>query len=687
MSILNETAGGKRLAEVYGDVVNVVPSVRPAAIATAPYNFVPLPDAVLPSPLDTSLDQEKDTQKALQSYLENKKATLSGRIALEIEALTPVFVGASEEVRDFFAYGDKRVIPGSTLRGMVKNLYKMITCGVWRDGEDAEDRHLCYRCIMAPGESNPLKKLNTHYNKIMVSKSTDPERKKGISKTRPAFLVYRDGEWYLYPLTLTKAKSIPLWEYQEKYGIERPFLENSRIIWGQEGGHTGPTAYIQVGIKDNKWHAYDAVELETADEGIRRKWGKQYYRRFQIDDIDRSQPGGIPVPEHIITEYDEDRKRAGVDLLKELRVQAGEMKREDNYIIPPKTQEAPKQVEGLPAYDGIVPCSYTMNEAGEITSIGHGEAYRIPYEKTIFDALGGEVKSDTIDFTDAVFGRSATREDPREWASRLSFEDAPAEKGAKALPASKTRFLMEPNPTSFQLYLEQDDPKGLIHWDRSRTRLRGYKLYWHKRQENSWVITEKEQELEKGDGPAKSKEIAPLKEGTRFAGCIHFRDLTEEELGALCKVFELAENGEEIAYKIGMGKSIGLGSIRIRPTLYLEDGSRYKKLFDKSGWHVSTKEQSTVPYVEAFETYVRKARGGKVVQSYEATLEALRQMLDFRTTKNKHWNSATAGMAGPSSDEERSYIPEDQQDKRFANRNILPTAAEVRELVRSGDAK
>ena len=79
----------------------------------------------------------------------------SGYIQLDIEALTPLFVGG-EEIKDknnnvigmdFFAPVGEKIIPGSTIRGMVKNIFKIVTCGAMRPVEDFNDRRLFFRCV------------------------------------------------------------------------------------------------------------------------------------------------------------------------------------------------------------------------------------------------------------------------------------------------------------------------------------------------------------------------------------------------------------------------------------------------------------------------------------------------------------------------------------------------------------
>ena len=62
---------------------------------------------------------------------------------------------------------------------------------------------------------------------------------------------------------------------------------------------------------------------------------------------------------------------------------------------------------------------------------------------------------------------------------------------------------MQPNPTSYKLYLVQNSGEFLTHWDKTNATLRGYKLYWHNGKWD-WKATQKEIEYDK-DKPKDKK--------------------------------------------------------------------------------------------------------------------------------------------------------------------------------------
>ena len=667
------------LSGIYGKVKSVDVDVRPPEIATAPYNFISLPRQVLASPLDDKIhdilmdgsDEEKsrlskEEEKALHEAFRQYRMDgdhYTGEIRLNMETRTPIFLGGNGE--ESFAPTGEPIIAGSTLRGMTKNLFKMVTCGGWRKDEDIKERHLYFRCLMAQNSAPYNKSLNAHYNDIMVGEDEAGKVKKNAI---PGFLVKRGSKYFIHPLLPQKLHSIVILDYVKKFNLSignQNDIKKSAVRWD------GHTAYIQVGLLNSKkaknWNDRGLRTKEQIEEFFektppreRNKIGKQYYRYMSVDDIDKSKC--YEVPAEIMAEYQDDKNRRGMDLVKK---------------NPVKGDKAPANVSGLAAFSSIIPCFFLLDDAGMVKSFGHGQSYRIPYERSVFDAVNDSVKKNVIDFADAVFGRNSLS---ASWASRVAFDDAVCVKSMGKCETAAAHALMQPNPTSFQLYLKQANSQKLLHWDDAeKPEIRGYKMYWHKKNGHSWQASKKEKEnlnvRDENSGEI-LKKITPLKSGAEFKGKIRFRDLTKEELGALLKVFCLTDGEEDIAYKIGMGKSIGLGSIKITPELYLEDGSCYQTLFSKEGWQDSLKKQDMAGYIQAFENHVKDA-GEAVRKSYENTLKEMCQMMDYNNVVNiPNWEPAVAQMDG--------NTMENSGDDRFLHRNILPSVAKVIKKAKMG---
>lgn len=578
-----------------------------AKAAKAAYNFVPFTRAVLASPLDAM-------KHDFRGYIQSQE-TYSGSLTLELSNVTPLFIGGGNdaEADTFFAPNGIPLIPGSTLRGMIRSLFKIITAGTMRRDEDFTDRHLYFRCIMASNKMPQSKELNAYYIQHMFSDKINPKTGSLKKKARPAFLyrLKKDSSYHLAPCRMDSV-------HESIYGRIPP---DPGIHWELEE----KKAYILTGNQKQK----------------------EYVRCLFKPDWEKSKP----VSDRIIQEYRDDTRRRGVNLLDD---KAGSEKHG------PRWNEDAEDFAGRHDIDFIVPCFYTNNEDGEITSFGHGRSYRIPYKNSIGDRLPAalQAKDDVVDFADAVFGRK------EDWAGRVSFEDACPTSDAKVGNKAWIKPLLGANPTSYQLYLTQKDwPPA--HWDSDApVELRGYKMYWHKKIDNrGWQA---------GAGQQNSnimKQIQPLLPGNTFSSTIHFRNLTAVELGALLKVFHLQQDKEDIVYKLGMGKSLGMGSVRIQSALHL-DSERYGKLFDGGKWQESQQAADPAPFLDAFAAYV-KAHLGPAEASYQASLKNLRIMLDWRNTERPNWNKEVSAVGSEQGSVKNGVDPQ------FTERYVLPAPDKV----------
>ncbi|MCQ5209281.1 TIGR03986 family CRISPR-associated RAMP protein [Megasphaera massiliensis] len=576
--------------------------------ATAAYNFIPFTRTVLASPLDAM-------RTDFRGYIQSQE-TYSGTLALELSNETSLFIGGDQKNDEelFFAPDGKPRIPGSTLRGMVRNLFKIITAGTMRRDEDFTDRHLYFRCIMAPNGMPQLKELNAYYEQRMVSDEINPETNRPKKNARPAFLyrLEREGAYYMAPCDM---KFVPI--------NELGYIRKSEVRWS---------------IPEKK--AYIVTGKQKDKKNVRYLFAPRW------EDAEF-------VPDKILQDYRDDTRRKGVNLLED----RGSSKQQT-----PLRGKSAKDFAERDDIDFIVPCFYTKNEDGEITSFGHGRSYRIPYEQSIGDRLPAVLQTDPdiVDFADAVFGRK------EDWAGRVSFEDACLKGPANLESAGWVKPLLGANPTSYQLYLTQNDWPP-THWDSDASvELRGYKMYWHKNiGGNDWKAKPEQQNANI------TKKIQPLSPGNSFSSAIHFRNLTAVELGALLKVFHLQQDDkEDIVYKLGMGKSLGMGSVRIKSSLHL-DSDRYGNLFDGEKWQESRESADAQPFIEAFDTYVKDTLTPDEALSYQSSLKNLRIMLDWQYIKRPGWIEKVSAAGS-----DRKNVSGDIL-KQFTDRAVLPTPDKI----------
>ncbi|MCK9266684.1 TIGR03986 family CRISPR-associated RAMP protein [bacterium] len=304
--------------------------------------------------------------------------------------------------------------------------------------------------------------------------------------------------------------------------------------------------------------------------------------------------------------------------------------------------------------DKFVPCFYVNwkdVKGNNRISFGHTPMFRLAYQKTIGDHISNFLKNKDIDIASTIFGNE------KEFAGRVFFEDSYFQGNKEELfeREEKTpKILSTPKPTSFQHYLEQQNSFNLNHYNTSAN-IRGYKMYWHKSGKNYEEIPSKI-----AKSPKQYTKIKPAKEGAKFLGRIRFENLTKVELGALLFAIQLKEG---LCHKIGMGKPLGLGSVKITPKLFLSEREKRYSDFMCEFVEAKNSETETKEFIEKFEDYVLKQLGEKGKKTFWelSRLKELSCMLDFE---------------GRPSDDNTSYMNIEPVNQ-FKDRKTLPKPSEV----------
>lgn len=403
--------------------------------AMAPYNFVSLNRNVLNSPLDRFYS---DARFAFEEYQKNKnqkrkslndfvqeyfgkyitgQPTYTGYFDITMTNVTPLYIGSNNGC---FKIGDKHWIPGSSLRGCIKNLFKILTASKFTsygNNPDFEEKTLYFRSIGS---------LHDSFDKAYKSKLLQEQPNgKFKSKALVGFLVKDRKKYFIYESDVTlKDVTVPFPE-----GFQEP--DKPTIEWKNN------FVRVHTGRMEGKKHYYEIP----------------YPKRWAFS-------SRLEVPEHLEKSYGKDSNRKGINLLK-----SGGLKRDD-----PRIRRCPA-LKSL-NFDYIVPCFFTAT-GNEVDNFGSGPIYRVSYTKSIGSHVPYALKGRQIDFSDAVFGYE------RYWASRVYFEDLSTEDNEVTLESNVRKVLSSPNPTSFQIYLKPNENGIAAHWDEN-TNIRGYKMYWHR---------------------------------------------------------------------------------------------------------------------------------------------------------------------------------------------------------------
>lgn len=630
--------------------------------AIAPYNFVPLPEQVVPA---EEVAEEQRVRLSLRHngtleevefpcalrqdrYYQEDQGRYTGHINCTLTTASPLYVRCaltlkqfeqserekvadegenSQAPRDFrslakntpeFFYTNSTempVIPGSSLRGMLRALVEIVSYSQME--KISHTGGYFFRAVAAKGD-DPL---------------TRPYRDL-LKNVRAGYLV-RDGEgWAIQPArtlngdTFIKVRerdippTVGLVKMHNRRDYHPQYIEVSFTTKVTGNGRTVIELIDRPGVYSAQgWLVTSGNMIETGSEGT------QTPRKNHCVVLPPIQGVPLSIDRQAVEDY-----RAG---LTEFQRSTPFSKRDG--VLGVKLNHP-------------VPVFYCEPPRGQkVIFFGHSPNFRIPYWPRGADhalAPADFVPRDLRDrshpdLAEAIFGFVRDEEQPfgveqvragRIFVSDALFQSEPGsawldENGAVIVP----HILSSPKPTTFQHYLVQtsSQKRDLRHYASTRgseTVIRGHKLYWHKGTvgrralEDADFLQQPEKEQQRD---TQHTQFRPVKAGMTFTFHLHFENLSRVELGALLWVLNIAAD-DNYRLKLGMGKPLGMGAVKITHTVHLTNRSRrYGQLFDGQGWATGAMDAMTPeaerPFADEFEHYVLKHSGEKA-QTLRKTL-------------------------------------------------------------------
>lgn len=621
--------------------------------ATAPYNFIPLPNEVkeVKSPL---LDHNAYNPERLSGHIDLQLTTKSllfirGMLSKD-EYIASLQVNRHDEAyrydqdpknkpKFFHTTKDERpVIPASSLRGMVRNIVEIIT-------DSKMDRVYEHGLFFRTVDNSSLGKEVYRPRMVIEHQEKSTGKNKLIDLVKSGFLIKQGGDYYVKPC--------------ESLKIPRDLLNSNMVGTGlYEGKPPNQTPKWE-----GKWYQYQKVWIKRGNKDE----GTSFYKVVSIDVEPSSNllegrlvlTGQVPQKIHervfLQPEEDEDKwKKIDANTIDLFNGDQMTPYQEKAFPCDKPVKDSRKgsgHLQTNPS-DWGEPVFYLVekdqNGEDEIF-LGRARMFRLPYHKSPKDLIPEGLKSDTVtDLADVLFGyigeRDLDQSQERPFtgrASRVIFTDAvlpPEVSRADALIEEPItpHILASPKPTAFQQYLDQEsfEKENLTHYASSNAKLRGHKRYWHQGKVSQKDITANESDIH--NAPRQYTRIWPVKEGITFLSKVFFDNLTPIELGAL--IWALQPHGDRktlYCHKLGMGKPLGLGAVNLQATLHIKDQKqRYTSLFNDSGLWNSGYEDVSYPlynpderlnWIGKFQTYMAKD------QSFANTdrIKSLLKMMQF----------------------------------------------------------
>lgn len=519
-------------------------------VVRAPYNFVPFTNHVL---------HRYEDAAQLPPHDVIDPALKSGEIHVTMTADTPVFVSDGKkdqrDVTHFFRGANgKYMIPGSTIRGMVRQNMQILGLAAVCPGEDMRDYQIYYR-EMAAARGSTGDNLKNHYKGVLDIKS----------------LRSQTGKTYTIPQNV---KAGYLCKSGNSYEI-RPVLGSYLRV-----SRRHPDAAAFAGKRACAIPVAYTLAGERVKQLCEEKWAGPGMAKGQLLFTGKS----IGKPNALYLFPEADPEQDAVELSGEDVVSYKE-----DWEIRKNSLNAYYDANfwALPGDGEEKPVFYVQHN-GHIY-FGMSLFLRIGYQNSLSQGLPKQHWESVqngrlpLDYPRAILGYAFEK---NAYRSRVSFGDFPA-LGTPVEEKQMDMILGQPKPSYYPGYVQ--DGK---HYNEDDFKLRGYKQYWMK-----------EAGAPKPEKVKVASHICPLPAGTKFNGVIRYRNLHEDELGLLLWSLVLDEGCFQ---SVGMGKPYGFGRMK----LTVDELREYDPaaLYSLSGLTSGGKSDCSAVdrYISAYDSYAAK---------------------------------------------------------------------------------
>lgn len=546
--------------------------------AHAPYNFVPLPERVIEAELPP--DHDRYHADRCTGYFE---VTLTTETPLFIRGMLTELEAAQKEQHrnkpDFFQVQGKPVIPGPSLRGMIRSLVEIIS---FSKLQPITDRLLIYRAV---GDTTSY---GISYRERLLGK---PDAR-GLTQyplrnVKAGYLEKNGHDWAIRPAKTIYNESFVLVPV-EKLKTAGILLEPQSVV---------QNIYVQPVLRRYTQQVQKGAYINLAKSETVSTAAMQGLERGTL-----IISGTAPTRKYHPVMFDSDDTKPLIDIPREI------------WAVYEKDRDMTRGIATRPLQRPGDPLFYLVDEKNTLVFFGPTMMFRLPPRYTLSELIPVQTAGpDAIDMTEAMFGwvlRDPKKDSRTAFASRISVTDAyPTQSALEYYDSEFTpKILSGPKPTTFQHYLEQPDKHDTEktkrnHYEYKESRLRGHKLYWRQK---GVTVNQVKETAEVKPNDKQHTQMRPVKSGITFNFRVYFENLSEVELGALVWALTLPVS-EDHRHQLGMGKPYGMGVVKLKSTLVLthRTGVRYKSLFDGDNWQTGEQPQhDTSPLLDAFEKYV-----------------------------------------------------------------------------------
>lgn len=524
----------------------------------APFNFVPLSEQVVRPWWGPHISH--DIPFADQQ---------SGVIQVELEAFQPLFVGDGKVDANgvsLFARlnDDTFLIPGSSLRGMIRSVLEIMT---FSKMDKIADKRFAYR----DWENNHLYKKSDFTNEakggwLSYNKNED---KYTIHDCGTPKRVHHDCIGKCYP---------------------QPNPQNNFDVFFSVNGDFDPKKDAQK-TAEFKYKHLNATSLVVQTEEHPDKDDPRKHKILKVltkaeikaNELDPSPDVGTLVLTGQSSPRDPRRpQRPGKSWEFVFTKKYGE---NAEMVVDPEVvedfkvayeytnessdwkfwQEKLKKGEEIPVF-----YHSSGGKDNKVESFGLSQLYKKAYKQSILDLLPKDHKEDAgPDMAEAIFGYTSDNGGNVFLKGRVHISHAHSIAGTAQEGAVIHEILSSPKPTYYPSYISQEtNNDGTLKgqtpyqtYNSTDAKLNGWKRYPIRKEPYRNHNTNHGNGAESENADVVSH-FKPLAKGARFSFVISYHNLRKVELGALLSALSFHKH-EECFHSIGMGKPLGLGKVKL----------------------------------------------------------------------------------------------------------------------------
>lgn len=483
----------------------------------APYRFVPLSSLVVLPDWAEQVSQDVPFKDGICGELEFE-ITTHGQVCVGGEQ-TPSSEQAPGRVYFYKTPDDKVAIPGSSLKGMLRNVLEIATFSRFKQ---VEDQKLGVRDIS---------EYDNFYAKAIVN------------NTQAGWLKFENHQWVIYPCSFARVHQKDIVSYFDHLTYQD--WKKLKTVQ-QRYQRLGVCPTVKYKDSDNK--KYNKVLAELKVDGnlsgslIMTGQPGSFY-----DENSPNKPKAAKKYEFIFYNKVEQFLEILPEVISGFRQ------------IHEETKEWKFWLEKLPTLEHGIPVFF-HKDGQDIKSLGLAMMYKLAYKNSIYDAINHTCdehvnsQQQEADFADLIFGYLGENHQ-RGLRGRVNIGLANCTSQPN-LEFTQATVLSGPKPTYYPHYIQQNNTRDFNQLMQNTAKVSGWKRYPVKNVEFPELAP-----LVAQNNKVQVK-LQTVGEGTQFISKIRIHNLRPVELGALLWCLDFGGN-KNLKHNIGMGKPYGLGQISL----------------------------------------------------------------------------------------------------------------------------